>query len=372
MHLAVVPRAPREMLSAGPETRPNPQEDLPARAGIVPARRQSRSAGRPRRVMQFAWGAGIAAAAVVVVAAGLLTGTPEPSIGPTTPMSAPDLLRRASLVAEKEELAPRPGQLLHVVMSEVAATGGGPTAVPVEGSTTPTPHQTDVTPGSGTSPASSSNAEPTSVDSDVMWLQPSRWQGWEAAAGDRPGFIRIAYGTPRPVPGGSLPAQARRPANAEWRVAACTGSLTAPTYAFLATLPTDPRQLAKRVTAQDPDDTWDALSGLTRAPLAPPKLRAAVYQLMAEQPGVELVPTAVDAAGRSGIAVARTLTGRGLRSELIFDAGSYRYLGERQVSTATNVTIDSRAVLAVEIVDAPPKAGPNTQTSGCGANRLPR
>jgi hypothetical protein len=119
------------------------------------------------------------------------------------------------------------------------------------------------------------------------------------------------------------------------------------------------------------EETWNVLAGLARAPLAPPKLRAAVYQLMSGQPDVRLVPDAVDAAGRPGIAVSRTLTGRGIRSELIFAADSYRYLGERDVTTA-NVPVDARAVLSVEVVDAAPAPGPDVQTADCGGNRLTR
>jgi hypothetical protein len=64
--------------------------------------------------------------------------------------------------------------------------------------------------------------------------------------------------------------------------------------------------------------------------------------------------------------------------ELIFAADTYRYLGERQVTTApnstiglpANVTIDAQALLAVEIVDTAPAPGPNAQVADCGANSL--
>jgi len=273
------------------------------------------------------------------------------------------MLRRASLVAAADDLAPHADQLIHVTMAETAMSGGGPASTP--------------TPGG-----------PTRAASDAAWLQPTRWQGWESAAGNRPGLIRISYGPPQPLPGGTLPAQARKPADAEWRSASCTGSFTAPTYAFLSTLPTQPQQLAKRVAEEvrstheadatgRAEATWEVLAGLARAPMVPSKLRAAVFQLMSEQPGVRLVDDAVDAAGRPGVAVGRTLSGRGVRSELIFAADSYRYLGEREVTVGANamglpanVTIEARAVLAVEIVDATPTPGAHAQTSDCGPNRL--
>ncbi|MBM2620893.1 CU044_5270 family protein [Actinoplanes sp. LDG1-06] len=343
------PTPARQESAPTPARQKSPQTPARQEGPPIRARREGR---RPRRRWQIAWGAGLATAAAAVgvavaAASGALTGTPGTPPGETRPASAADLLRRASLVAAEEELAPRPDQLVHVTMTEVAAVGGGPASTPV-----------------GKNPASAKPA--------VTWLQPSRWQGWESAASKRPGLIRIAYGSPQPLPGQALPTETRQPADAEWQVAACTGSLTAPTYAFLSTLPTDPQELAKRVTADDPEDSWDTLSGLARAAVVPPKLRAAIYRLMADQPGVDLVTEATDAAGRPGIAVSKTLTGKGIRAQLIFAADTFRYLGERQVTTATNVTVDARAVLSVEVVDAAPAPGPNAQTADCGPNRLPR
>jgi hypothetical protein len=66
-----------------------------------------------------------------------------------------------------------------------------------------------------------------------------------------------------------------------------------------------------------------------------------------------------------------TLTGKGIWAQLTLAADRYRYLGERQVTTATNVTVDASVVLAVEVVDATPAPGPDAQAADCGANRLP-
>lgn len=352
-----------------PVEAPDPAVVAAARERLVALARQEVRAApavrrKGRRSWQIALGSGLVAAATAAVAAGVLPGAPAGPSGGTAnpgPASAADVLRRAALVAAVDELAPRADQLIHVTMAETAESStSGPGSAPA---------------GGGTQAATTG----------VAWLQPTRWQGWESAAGNRPGVIRISYGSPEALPGGTLPAQARRPADAEWRSAACTGSFTAPTYAFLSTLPTEPRQLAQRVdaevrrtgTAGDLADTtrraeatWEVLAGLARAPMIPPKLRAALYQLMSEQPDVRLIDKAVDAAGRPGVAVSRTLTGKGVRSELIFAAGSYRYLGEQEVTTTANVTVDARAVLAVEVVDAAPKPGAHAQTADCGANRL--
>ncbi|MFD0573154.1 hypothetical protein ACFQ0T_32915 [Kitasatospora gansuensis] len=63
----------------------------------------------------------------------------------------------------------------------------------------------------------------------------------------------------------------------------------------------------------------------------PGKLAAALYQAAARIPGVVLVDSATDAAGRTGIAIARTNPASGSRDEIIFDRTSYAFLGERSV-----------------------------------------
>ena len=55
---------------------------------------------------------------------------------------------------------------------------------------------------------------------------------------------------------------------------------------------------------------------------------AAVYRAAAMIPGVVLVADSVDAAGRHGVAVART-DESGERTEWIFEATTFEYLGER-------------------------------------------
>ncbi|MEU3452619.1 CU044_5270 family protein [Micromonospora sp. NPDC006766] len=71
------------------------------------------------------------------------------------------------------------------------------------------------------------------------------------------------------------------------------------------------------------------LGDLIKESYVPPRVLAAAFQAAAEIPGVEVVPHAVDAAGRPGVAVARE--DDGLRAELIFDATTYRFLGARTI-----------------------------------------
>lgn len=67
---------------------------------------------------------------------------------------------------------------------------------------------------------------------------------------------------------------------------------------------------------------------------ATPEQRAALFQVAARIPGVELLGRADDTAGRSGIAVARDHAG--IRSTLIFDPDTSALLSEEDVALAGN------------------------------------
>ncbi|MFE7130926.1 CU044_5270 family protein [Streptomyces sp. NPDC057638] len=123
------------------------------------------------------------------------------------------------------------------------------------------------------------------------------------------------------------------------------GRLNAPTYAFLAALPTTPRALLDLIYADaeknhgagsdsttGPDQqAFITIGDLLRTSVAPPGTTAALYRAAALIPGVTTVPDAVDAVGRPGVAVARTHDGE--RTEWIFDRRTVRMLGERTVLT---------------------------------------
>ncbi|MGQ4355912.1 CU044_5270 family protein [Streptomyces drozdowiczii] len=150
--------------------------------------------------------------------------------------------------------------------------------------------------------------------------------------------------------------------------------LNRPTYTWLASLPTDPdallRRLAGEITAdqdarntpageRDPDqDAFDAIGELLRETLMPPRTAAALYKAAARIPGVSVDSDAVDAAGRHGIGVARDNTRAGWRTAWIFDAATLEYLGERSYlirdsSMGRKGTVTSRsAVLERAVVDA--------------------
>ncbi|MFG2228829.1 CU044_5270 family protein [Streptomyces sp. NPDC048723] len=117
-----------------------------------------------------------------------------------------------------------------------------------------------------------------------------------------------------------------------------TPYLNAPTYNYLATLPTDPDALLRRIyqetegMGRGPDqEAFTTIGDLLRGSYPPAELTAALYRAAAKIPGVVTVDDAADAAGRSGIAVARLDEYTGRREEWIFDRQTLTFLGERSV-----------------------------------------
>ncbi|MFJ9653983.1 hypothetical protein [Streptomyces microflavus] len=94
-----------------------------------------------------------------------------------------------------------------------------------------------------------------------------------------------------------------------------------------------------------PSETFCAPVGL------PPDTTAALYRAAALIPGVDIVPDAVDAAGRHGVAVARTHDGE--RIEWIFDESTVRLLDERTVLVEDNAWGKAGTVVtSVALIDS--------------------
>ncbi|WP_269857083.1 CU044_5270 family protein [Streptomyces sp. RPT161] len=114
--------------------------------------------------------------------------------------------------------------------------------------------------------------------------------------------------------------------------------LNAPSYDYLATLPTDPDALLKKIYTEtkghgpSPDaEAFTTIGDLLSQSYPPGRLSAALYRAAAKIPGVVKVDDAVDAAGRHGVAVARLDEASGQRTEWIFDKETFTFLGERTV-----------------------------------------
>jgi hypothetical protein len=113
-----------------------------------------------------------------------------------------------------------------------------------------------------------------------------------------------------------------------------------PTYAWLQSLPTDPRRLLEILYAEsaylEADRNvaaFSAIGHLLSSAVLPPATAATIYRAAALIPGVTLSPEATDMTGRAGFGIALT-DPAGLQNEWIFSKATYRFLGER----ATQVT----------------------------------
>ena len=106
-------------------------------------------------------------------------------------------------------------------------------------------------------------------------------------------------------------------------------------------LPSDPSALYDRLeqeAAGNGNGTYREMFTLVgdslRETSTTPAQRAALYEVAARIPGVELVGRVRDSAGRPGIAVA--MSDRGIRSELVFDPKTSVLLSEDQVALPGN------------------------------------
>jgi hypothetical protein len=250
-----------------------------------------RAGRRRRRAAIIAPPVAMAAA----VAAGLLIGLPGP--GSSYSSAAYVLERAARAATQPGQPMPRPGQ--YILVTSV-----------------------------GTSM--------TDADSS-FWLTVERRKIWWPVDGRKPGAEwydavrneRVPWGGPAPTTGLGV----------SWLPVAPQGCPDAPparfSYKFLTTLPTNPAKLRAWVYGhknggQSADDqAWTDVNDLLESTLTPPKLTAALFRVAATIPGAAVVPHAADAAGRPGIAVARSIQGSTEDSELIFGARTYRLLGGR-------------------------------------------
>jgi hypothetical protein len=109
-------------------------------------------------------------------------------------------------------------------------------------------------------------------------------------------------------------------------------------FLHIAGLPTNPPKLRKLIEARKApqfdgnppgeEETFNLIGDLLRETYLPPSFRAALYEVTAELPGVELLGEVQDPVGRTGIAIA--FRGRESRHELIFDPETSALLAERE------------------------------------------
>ncbi|MFJ5719909.1 CU044_5270 family protein [Streptomyces sp. NPDC093149] len=189
-------------------------------------------------------------------------------------------------------------------------------------------------------------------------------QVWLSADGSRPGLLReegepdSSLGDDAPVYDLDRRGATPRPRTAHKKAA----SISDPTHKYVASLPTDPDALLKlirdetRGQGQDPDQrAFTAIGDLLAETWAPPQVGAALYKAAAKIPGVTVIDAATDAAGREGVAVARTAHGQ--QTQWVFDRTTYAFLGERTVLTESGdagpagTVVGTSAVLTRAAVD---------------------
>ncbi|GAA5115686.1 hypothetical protein GCM10023339_23200 [Alloalcanivorax gelatiniphagus] len=136
-----------------------------------------------------------------------------------------------------------------------------------------------------------------------------------------------------------------------------------PTYAWLASLPTDPDELlevlgrsASPVDGQTSDQAvFDLVGSLLFEQLVPPQTAAALYRSVTRLDGVEVERGAADALGRRGIGISRADERFGTRTTWVFDTTTYDLLGVRWFFTrpgAPDTLFGAVAVLETAVVDS--------------------
>jgi hypothetical protein len=150
-------------------------------------------------------------------------------------------------------------------------------------------------------------------------------------------------------------------------------------HAILATLPTDPVELASALAARRKLNVH-RIGELMGEALVAFELRQALYQVVAEVPGADALTSARDELGRSGPGIARVE--RGIREELIFDPNSHELLGQRQVlvdpaagyappgAVVGWTSYLSRQLVAALPEGTPPVPGPPCSPPGSGRGTL--
>jgi hypothetical protein len=246
-----------------------------------------------RRLLVRAAVAGGVAATVAAGAIVLTRGGAGPA-GPST-VQASDVAQVTSLVASaartQPDLHPRDDQFIHVKSVEVTAFADG----------------------------FGKNGHHA-----VEKLPRTNRELWLSVDGHRTGLLRRSPCPPRQSCDIPLPAAKR------------TGAPDS--AAALRSLPTDPAKLLKAIDKIEsgtgkprPELRWETIQDLINEQYLPPKVRAALFEVIGSLPGATLDRNATDAVGRAGVAIS-VPDGLGGRNEMIFDRRTYQYLGSRSIA----------------------------------------
>lgn len=323
------------------------------RAGLPAARSESRAAARASlmariehsqrsaqsrqrapfwrgpRLRLVALGAGIAALLIALPIA-LFGGS-----GSVQPAVAQVLHRAAEVAAAQPPVAPGPAEYLYT-RSKSAYLTASP-YLPAD----------ERHPCTVRNPCDATGAPEWSV------LVPSVRESWVSLDGSRQGRVREVIGKPRFVSADQRAgwvAAGEPPLPRTGRVE--DSGLSGGSALDGSDLPTDPTALRRQIEARDEGGPaapsgdaaiFDRVGDMLREAYLDPAVRAALYEVTAELPGVELLGEVEDSVGRPGTGVAFTDRERGTRHELIFDPQTSALLGERATLTGTRELYDFSA-----------------------------
>lgn len=269
----------------------------PQNLALVPPPRQ-RQTGRAQRRAAALAGLSVAAA-TALFATVVLPGSPT---RPSTAAAA--VLEQAAVAAADEPLGPMPGpgQFLYVRTLESATDGSGVRYK--EGARDSWTYQTSDTKQEWIAP-DGSGRELVS-DGSVAFLTPKDQSAW-AASGQPMSTVNATNVT---YPAGSL------------------------AFPDSANLPRDPSALEQTIVqryenGQPQEIATFTLAGTLLQEGASPALRASLFRMIEQLPGIVALGPMTDRLGRTGVGVGFTLDG--VREELIFDPSTAAVLEEERV-----------------------------------------
>jgi hypothetical protein len=265
------------------------------------------------------------AAALVAAVAVALVQHPEPIAGhpgrsavhvPRRPASAAELVAYATRVAEAAPaFNPQPHQWAYFKRLTAASSAGD---------------------------AGELQGRPNRVVTNQMWL---RVDGHQLA------FLRH----------GKLvieQASGRQPGGARYSIRwmGALGGFPDSSYKYLDSLPADPAKLRAIIAAGLKTEnfvvgsgsvaTFNAISDLMQNRVLPPRLRAALYGVLAALPGVRFDRSVTDLAGRHGLGLYTFQEGY-LKQEIVINPKTYAYMGDQSVAVRAHTIVAADGTVRV-------------------------
>jgi hypothetical protein len=332
----------------GDETRPSgPGEIGAARARLLAQLTQGPAARRRRRLVF----GGVSVAAAAAVAVGVLITAPGGATSPgmtiSAHLTAKQILDRAATAALSEPaVTPRPGQFVYT--KEITEYSSGNITMLVSEYW----HSVDGLRNSRiTTTVTYADRAPTQMSE----IYPGCRNGHYNPGGTVPSnsVDAPAVGT---VPSNSVVGPAVDPGQTVPSYPAKTGACTV-WPAYFPDMPTTASNMltyleqTQGVKPGDPASLFHAVAEGVSEDYLLPAQRAALYQLLATTPGLTVVSSVRDAAGRTGVGIQISV----YHMVLIFDPHTFAYVGYQGDSTSGGQPPYNDAVLQVAIVD---QAGP--------------